>query len=103
MTYKLVKEVVANINNTIQQTAIGATRSMIANVFGVKVKNFPKNQRVSGTVVVANQKKVEKKLSEGHLIQKSVLDWLKAFKLPTSIKVDNFPKFPEFPKFPDVF
>lgn len=103
MKFELIQQIVTNINNTIQQTAIGMARSLMAHTFGVKVKNFPKNQRISGTVTVANQKKVEKQLLRNGLIQNSVLSWLKAFKLPTSINISNFPSFPKFPVFPEGF
>jgi len=103
MQFKVIQEITGNIINTIQNVGIASVNAIKAHTFGVTVKNFPKNQTVSGTVTVANQKNVEKKLSDSHLTQKSVLGWLKAFKLPTSINVGNFPKAPEFPKFPEGF
>jgi len=103
MQFKVIQEITGNIINTIQNVGIASVNAIKAHTFGVSVKNFPKNQTVSGTVTVANQKNVEKKLSDSHLTQKSVLGWLKAFKLPTSINVGNFPKAPEFPKFPEGF
>jgi len=103
MQFKVIQEITGNIINTIQNVGIASVNAIKAHTFGVTVKNFPKNQTVSGTVTVANQKKVEKKLSEGHLIQKSVLSWLRAFKLPSSIEVSNFPERAKPAVFPKSF
>lgn len=101
MDFKLLSKVVGNITTTIQQTAIASVRSVKAHTFFSKITNFPKTQDVKGTVIVANQKKVEKELKDSKKIHRSVLDWLKSFKLPKSFEVSNFPKQPDFPEFPE--
>ena len=101
MQFKVVQDVVKSINNAIQQTAIASVRSIKANVFSVKVRNFPKTQTIKGTITVANQKKLEKELKDSKKVQKSILGSIKAIKIPKSIRVDNFPeaeKYPEHPK-----
>jgi len=91
MEFKLVQQIVKNIQDTIANSAIGSSRALMAHTFKTKTVNFPKTQKINGIVTVSNQKRVEKELKTGNIIQRSVLKWLKGFKLPTSMKVSNFP------------
>ena len=100
MEFKLLQTIVGNIQTTIENAAIASVNAIKANVFDVKVRNFPKTQKVNGVVSVSNQKRVEKELKIANVTQKSVLKWLKGLKFPTSIKVDNFPEPQKFPDFP---
>ena len=91
MEFKLVQQIVKNIQDTIANSAIGSSRALMAHTFKTKTVNFPKTQKINGIVTVSNQKRVEKELKTGNIIQRSVLKWLKGFKLPTSMEVSNFP------------
>ncbi len=64
MQFKVIQEITGNIINTIQNVGIASVNAIKAHTFGVSVKNFPKNQTVSGTVTVANQKKGRKRSSQ---------------------------------------
>lgn len=102
MEFKIVQQIVGNIQQTIENAAVASVNALKAHTFNadVKVKNFPKNQKVSGVVSVSNQKRVEKELKTNGTTQKSILKWLKGFKFPKSIEVSNFPEFPKFPEHP---
>lgn len=100
MEFNILKQVVGNIQQTIENAAVASVNAIKANVFGVTVKNFPKNQKINGIVSVSNQKRVETELKKATVTQKTILKWLKSLKFPTSIKVDNFPDYPKFPEFP---
>jgi len=92
MDFKLIRQIVKNIQDTIFNTGAGIVTSLRAHTFKAKVANFPKVQKVNGIVTVSNQKRVEKELKKSTIVQKSVLNWLKSFKLPTTMEVSNFPK-----------
>jgi hypothetical protein len=64
MEFKLVQTIISRIIETIQNTAIASVRAIKENVFNVNIKNFPKTQDIKGTVVVGNQRKVEKLLKD---------------------------------------
>lgn len=102
MEFKLVQQIVGNIQSTIENVAVATVNALKAHTFraDVKVKNFPKNQKISGIVSVSNQKRVEAELKKATTTQKTILKWLKKLSFPSSIKVDNFPEFPKFPEFP---
>lgn len=102
MEFKLVHNIVKNIQDTIWNTGVKSVEALKSHTYDARVKNFPKNQKISGVVSVSNQKRVESELKKGTVTQKTILKWLKGFKLPTEIKISNFPKFPEF-KFPKSF
>lgn len=102
MEFKIVQKIVGNIQSTIENAAVATVNALKAHTFNadVRVKNFPKNQKVNGVVSVSNQRRVEKELKKNGTTQKSMLKWLKGFKMPKSIEVSNFPKPEKFPKFP---
>lgn len=103
MNFQLIKDVVANIIKTIEQTAVVGVNALKAHTFSTKVRNFPKTQAIKGTITVANQKKVEKELKASKKLHKSILNWLKGFRLPESIRVSNFPSAPKPTQFPGSF
>lgn len=100
MDFKIIQGVVSNIIQTVQDTAVASVNALKNHTFTTTIKNLPKTQAVKGSVTVANQKNLEKELREHKKVQKSVLIWLKSFKLPKDIKVSNFPEYPKFPDFP---
>lgn len=105
MEFKIVQQIVGNIQQTIENAAVASVNALKAHTFNadVKVKNFPKNQKVNGIVSVSNQKRVEKELKTNGVTLKTILKWLKSFKMPKSIEVSNFPKAEKYPEFPKGF
>jgi len=91
MEFKLVQQIVKNIQDTVTNSVIGSSRALMKHTFPTKIVNFPKIQKVNGVVSVSNQKRVEKELKKSTIVQKSVLKWLKSFKLPTKMEISNFP------------
>jgi hypothetical protein len=102
MEFRIVKDIVSSVINTIEQTAIASVRSIKAHVFSTKIINFPKTQEVKGTVVVGNQKNVEKQLQKIERPLPSILEAIKAIAFPKSFEVSNFPKYPEPPRSVEV-
>lgn len=100
MEFKLVKEIVAEIIKTIQNTAIAAVqairKTITSHTYSVKVKNPIKEVKVSGKVQVLNQISLKQTNSLLEKLKTAVA----SFKVPDKIEVKNFPKYPEFPKFP---
>jgi len=91
MEFKLVQQIVKNIQDTVTNSVIGSSRALMKHTFPTKIVNFPKIQKVNGVVSISNQKRVEKELKKSTIVQKSVLKWLKSFKLPTKMEISNFP------------
>lgn len=103
MEFKLVHNIVKNIQDTIWNTGVKSVAALKVHTFSSKVVNFPNIQKINGIVSVSNQKRVESELKVATTTQKTILKWLKGFKLPTEIKVSNFPS-PEKPApFPKSF
>ena len=100
MEFKLIQQIVKNIQDTITNTVIGSSRSLMGHTFKVKTINFPKIQKINGIVTVSNQKRVEKELKTNGVTLKTIFKWLKSFKLPKEIKVSNFPNFPKHIPYP---
>jgi len=118
MEFKLVHNIVKNIQDTIWNTGVESVKSLRSHTYDAKVKNFPKNQKINGIVSVSNQNRLEKELKTNGVTLKTILKWLKGFKLPKSIEVSNFPSpekplpfpksfevsnFPKHPVFPKSF
>ena len=91
MEFKLLHNIVKNIQDTIYNTGRDSVSALKAHTYPTRVTNFPKVQKINGIVSVSNQKRVEKELIQGNVLQKSVLKLIRGFKFPTSINVDNFP------------
>lgn len=103
MEFKLLSNIVKNIQDTIWNTGVESVKSLRSHTYDTKVVNFPKVQKINGIVSVSNQKRVEKELAKSTILQKSVLNWLKSFKLPTEMKVSNFPPPTKQIPFPESF
>lgn len=105
MEFKIVQDIVANIISTVENTAIASVRSLKAHTFSTKVTNFPKTQEVKGTVVVGNQKNVEKQLQKIEKPLNPILEAIRSIRFPKSFEISNFPKpekYPEPPKSVEV-
>lgn len=102
MEFKLLHDIVKNIQDTIWNTGVESVKSLRSHTYSAKVVNFPKTQKINGVVSVSNQKRVETELKKSTVTLKTILKWLKSLKFPTEIKVSNFPAFPEW-KFPESF
>jgi hypothetical protein len=104
MDFKIISSITKSIITAIEQSAVASVRSLKSHIFTVRVNNLHQTQTVKGTVTVGNQKNLEKEVK---VVDRSI-NMLKAsvdgIKMPTSIKVDNFPEpvkplpYPEFPK-----
>lgn len=103
MEFKLVYKIVKNIQDTIYNTGRDVVAALKPHTFKTKTTNFPKVQKINGIVSVSNQKRVEKELKVNGTTQKTILKWLKSFKLPKEIKVSNFPMQLKQPPFPTEF
>ncbi len=64
MDYKVLQGFLNSIIQTIQNTAISAVKVLKSSLYRVTIKNFPKTQDIKGTVVVGNQRKLEKLVKE---------------------------------------
>ena len=91
MEFKLIHQIVKNIQDTIFNTGRAVVDALKPHTFSTKVKNFPKVQKINGIVTVSNQKRVETELKTATIVQKSVLKWLKNLKIPTKMEISNFP------------
>jgi hypothetical protein len=100
MDFKIIKEIVTQIINAIQNTGVALGKSinqtLQTKTFPVEVKNPVKDVSVKGEVKVTNLVL----LNETNLLLKKLKDVVISYKAPTTIEVKNFPKYPEFPKFP---
>ena len=103
MEFKLIQQIVKNIQDTVTNSVIGSSRALMKHTFPSKVVNFPKVQKINGIVSVSNQKRVEKELKVNGTTQKTILKWLKSFKPQKEIKVSNFPMQLKQPPFPTEF
>lgn len=103
--YNTFKTFFQSIINAIENTAIQLDQQIQKHLYRVQVTNFPKVQDVKGTVVVGNQKNVERQLQDIKKPLPLILAAIKAIAFPKSFEVTNFPKpekYPEFPKSVEV-
>ena len=105
MNFDTLKSFFQSIINAIENTAIQLDQQIQKHLYRVQVTNFPKVQDVKGTVVVGNQKNVERQLQDIKKPLPLILAAIKAIAFPKSFEVTNFPKpekYPEFPKSVEV-
>lgn len=95
MDFKILSQIVENVLRTIENSAIASVRSLKEHTFPTRVTNFPKTQDIKGTVIVGNQKNVEKQLQEIKKPLPIILQAIKSIVFPKSFEVSNFPKYPE--------
>jgi hypothetical protein len=108
--YRVISNFLTSIINTIQNTAIASVKTLRGNLYKVNVSNFPKTQEVKGTVVVGNQKNLEKEFKnvsrkiDGlnkdiskriELLEKQVHSSVKSIVIPNAFKVSNLNEVPK--------
>lgn len=105
MEFKIVQEITGNIISSIQNTGIASvkaiTKTLINHTYPVKVINPQTKVEVKGTIIVANQKKLEdqiKSLQKEVIQVKKLLPSLKNVTVSNPTKIPAYPKFPDFPK-----
>jgi len=101
MTYQFVLDITNRIIKTIENVAIVGVKTLrntiITHTYPVKVTNPVSKVDVKGTVIVANQSKVEQEIKKTLQLLQEIKKVLPSLK---DVSVGNFPKYPEFPKYP---